>query len=822
MSDPIERLLSQMTLEEKVALAAGSDFWHTTAVPRLGIGRVKVSDGPNGARGAEWDGALSSACFPCGTALAATWNPELVRQVGNALAGEARSKGASVLLAPTVNIHRSPLGGRNFECYSEDPYLSSRMAVAYVSGLQEKGVSATVKHFVANDSEFERSSISSEVGERALREIYLVPFEAAVKEAGVWAVMTAYNRIGGTFASEHPLLASLMRGEWGFDGLLMSDWFGTKSTVAAANAGLNLEMPGPAVHRGPKLLEAVRSGRVSEKTVEEHARRVLRLAERTGALGQTDEPEEQALDRPEHRAVARRAAAEAIVLLKNEGNLLPLQTEGFKTLAVIGPNAEVTTIQGGGSAEVTPHYMVNVLDGIRAAVRDGVEVVYERGCTIQKVTPALDSRLLAKPGLELEYFKGEFADGPVGSEILKRGRKLWMSVPEGLNPASFSVRAWGCIVPRESGVHRIALSSVGRTRLFLDGQLLIDNWSDWRQGSGFFGLGSDEVVAEAGLEAGRSYELTVEFASGAGPFGAFLVGASEPVPDDLMERAVALAVRADAVILVVGTSADWETEGVDRADMKLPGRQAEMIRQVAAVNPHTAVVVNAGSAVEMDWADMVPAALVAWFGGQEAGNALADVLFGRVNPSGRLPTTFPVRLEDNPAYLNYPGENGRVVYGEGIFVGYRYYEKKRVSPRFPFGYGLSYTRFEYGNLRLSTDSLKPGGKLTVFLDVTNTGSRAGQEVVQLYVRDPQARLARPEKELKAFAKLDLQPGQKTTLSFDLGQRSLAYYDDTKAAWVAEAGEFEVLLGASSEDIRARASFCLEADWSQPVREAETA
>lgn len=817
MSDTIENLIKQMTLEEKVSLAAGSDFWHTVPIPRLGIGRLKVSDGPNGARGAEWDGALSSACFPCGTALAATWNPDLVRQVGNALADEVHSKGASALLAPTVNIHRSPLGGRNFECYSEDPWLSSRMSVAYITGLQERGVSATLKHFVGNDSEFERNSINSEVGERALREIYLVPFEAAVKEAGTWAIMTAYNRLNGTFAAEHPLLASLVRGEWGFDGLFMSDWFGTKSTVGSANAGLDLEMPGPALYMGEKLLQAVRSGEVSEKTVEDKARQVLKLASRTGALGQTSEPEEQSLNLPEHQKVARQAAAEAIVLLKNEGNLLPLEPSQLKKLAVIGPNAEVTTIQGGGSAGVTPHYRVNFVDGIRAAVREGVEVAYERGCTIEKVAPALDSRLLAEPGLSLEYFADEFAGNPVHRETLRRGQKLWMSVPESLNPASFSVRGKGRITPRESGTHRLALSSVGRTRLFLNGELLIDNWSDWRPGSTFFGMGSDEQVAEVRLEAGQPYDLTAEFASGAGPFGAVLVGASEPVPDDLMERAVASAAGADAAIVVVGTNADWETEGVDRTSMALPGRQVEMIERVAAANPRTVVVVNAGSPVEMGWADKVPSVLVSWFGGQEAGNALADVLFGRVNPAGKLPTTFPERLEDHPAFINYPGENGRVVYGEGIFVGYRYYDKKRLPVRFPFGHGLSYTKFDYGDLRLSAESLRPGGTVKISLDVTNTGSRAGQEVVQLYVCDPSARLARPEKELKRFAKVALQPGGKTTVSFDLDLRSLAYWDDARAAWVADAGEFEVLAGGSSQDIRAKARFQLEADWAEPVR-----
>ncbi len=810
----LDHLLAEMTLEEQVSLLAGADFWTTVPVERLGIPAIKVSDGPNGARGGgSLIGGVTAACFPVGVALASTWNPALVEQIGAALAEEALSKGARVLLGPTVNIHRSPLNGRNFECYSEDPYLSARLVVAVVRGLQEHGVAATVKHYVGNDSEFQRQSISSDIGERALREIYLLPFEAAVREAGTWALMSAYNKVNGTYVSENPrLLRDILKGEWGFDGVVMSDWTGTYSTAEAANAGLDLEMPGPTWLRGPRLVQAVRDGRVAADAVADSARRLLRLMTRVGAFDDPAIPDEQAIDRPEHRALIRQAGAEGAVLLKNNG-LLPLDMNARQRIALIGPNALTAQIMGGGSAQVNAHYRVSPLEGLLAQAGPTVEIGCDTGCVNYKQLP-----LLAGP-MALEFFNTSDLSGEVvARQELGQAEMMWfMDVLPGVDPWKFSARLTTQYTVEANGEYLFSLVSAGLSRLYLDDALLVDNWSDWKVGDTFFGFGSNEIIGAAQLQAGRAYNVRVEYAfpaPGAMAMKALRVGVTRPLGDEAIESALLAAAQADVAVLFVGLNGEWDTEGRDRPDIDLVGRQNELIERVATANPNTVVVLQSGGPVRMPWLDRVGAVLQAWYPGQECGNAIADVLTGRVNPSGRLPQTFPMRLEDNPAYINYPGENGHVLYGEGLFVGYRYYDKKGIAPLFPFGYGLSYTAFAYDNLRLSADTLAPGETLTVTVDVTNIGRRAGAEVVQLYIGDPQAALVRPEKELKGFAKVVLQPGERRTVSLSLDMRALACYDDARATWVAEAGAFEVLIGASSADIRARTQFVLTADWTE--------
>ncbi|MGH0033253.1 MAG: glycoside hydrolase family 3 C-terminal domain-containing protein [Myxococcota bacterium] len=820
MSERVDGLLARLTLDEKVSLVAGADMWTTPGVPRLGIPPLKVTDGPNGARGLNVPGVgLRAACFPCGSALGATWNPELVERVGRALGEETRSKGAHVLLAPTVNIHRSPLAGRNFECYSEDPHLSAETARAYVRGVQSRGVSACIKHFVCNDSEFERHTIDSIVGERALREIYLRPFEAAVRDEKVGSVMGAYNRVNGPFACEHPrLLTDFLRDEWGFEGFVVSDWFATQSTAEAANAGLDLEMPGPPRRFGEHLAKAVEDGEVAEATLDTMVRRLLWVRERIGALDRDDEPE-TARDLPEHRAVAREAAAEAIVLLKNEGGVLPLDAGALSTLAVIGPNAASAVVQGGGSAQVTPHYTVTALDGIRERCGGDVDVRFERGCIRHRSTPVIEADLLA-PGddtaadrLAVELFDGDdFAGEPLHRTTAPRSLLSWYAAPApGVSSEIFAARCLGTIVPPESGEYTFSLTSVGRSRILVDGETVVDNWQPERGGESFFGLGSPEVKGRVRLEAGRRVELCIEFAKETAklPLAGFKAGCELPTPDDLLERAVAAAADADAAVVVVGLDHEWETEGRDREDWSLPGRQRELVERVAAANPRTAVVINAGSQVDLDWLPDVPAALQLWYPGQELGNALADVLFGDVDASGRLPTSFPERIEDGAAFLNYPGENGQVLYGEGIFVGYRWFDTKRVAPRLPFGHGLSYTTFDYGEIRTTAAEYGVGDPVELSLDVTNTGARPGREVVQLYLRDVESSLARPAKELVGFRKIALEPGEIRTVRFTLDRRALSFYDPSRADWVAEAGEFELLAGSSSRDIRARASFRLK-------------
>jgi beta-glucosidase len=793
MSERIEKLVAELTLDEKAALVAGVDLWHGPGIDRLGVPALKVTDGPSGARGEQWSGR-PSANFPCGTALGATWNPELVHEVGKRLGVEATRKQAHALLAPTVNIHRHPLAGRNFECYSEDPWLSARMAVAYITGVQSQGVACTVKHFVANDSEFERMTISSEVDERTLREISLVPFEAAVTEAGTWALMTAYNRVNGPYCSEHAALISLLRDEWGFDGLVMSDWFGTHSTVPAANAGLDLEMPGPPQWFGEKLAAAVRTGEVAEATLDEKVHRVLALIERTGRLEHGGAQPEECVDDPIDRAIARRAAAESFVLLQNRHAALPIAT-AIQTLAVIGPNADTTVIQGGGSARVTPHPPVSPLAGLRACFDPAaVEVVHERGCFSFKRTPVLESPVLRET-LRVQYFAGrERAGDPVHEEDSARGLFTFIGPVGNGVPDEFSLKVRGTIVAPETGEWTFSLVQVGRAKLSVDGVVVVDNWNPTGRSDAFMGYGSAEAAGTIALTAGEPHVLEVEFVPPGG-LGGLEIGCRPPAPRDLMDRAVALARRADAVVCVVGTDNDWETEGNDRESMALPPPQDELVRAIAAVNPRTVVVVNAASPVEMPWADDVAAIVQAWFPGEEWGNALADIVSGDVSPSGKLPTTIPSRIEDTPAFTSYPGERGQVHYGEGLFVGYRWYDARRIEPRFCFGHGLSYTTFELG--------APTWDGAAVNIRVTNTGSARGAETVQCYVRDIEASVARPQQELKAFAKVWLDPGESRDLTLPLDERSFAFWDVAAHAWIVEPGEFVLRVGTSSREIAHR-------------------
>jgi beta-glucosidase len=807
-----ETLLAQLTLDEKIALLAGADAWHTVAIPRLGIPAIKVTDGPNGARGKSRNGIHTSACFPVGVAMGATWNPELVRQIGEALAEETRDKGAHILLAPTVNIHRSPLAGRNFECFSEDPYLTGVMASAYINGLQSCGVGACIKHFVCNDSEFERFSMSSDVGERALREIYLRPFEMAMQRARPWTIMSAYNRINGVWASENRrLLVDILKGEWQFDGLVMSDWYGTYSEHAVNN-GLDLEMPGPARWLGrERVLSALERGILSEDELDDKVRRLLRTIERVGGFTHPTPASEQANDRPAHRELIRRAGVESIVLLKNDRRVLPLNATQPQTIAVIGANAHWAAIMGGGSSEVAPHYVVTPLQGIRARAGTQSVVEYAMGCPIFRRLPNIETTWLRVPdsdqhGTLLEYFALPDLKGtPVYREYLRTTEASWFGdqVEELPNP-TFSTCLSCDLIPPHSGSYRLGLACVGQARLWLNGELLIDLWNKALMD------GSDKRHTVS-LEAGRRYRLTVEFRwPEAGNWRGWQVGLLAESEHDPIEEAVRLAARSDVAIVFAGLTKEWESEGFDRSDMELPGRQNELIHCVATANPNTIVVLNAGSPLSMPWLSEVAAVVQAWYGGQEAGNAIADVLFGLADPGGRLPTTFPKRLADNPAYINYPGENGHVLYGEGLFVGYRYYDRKGVDPLFPFGFGLSYTEFAYENIRLSTDTIRTDETLTVSVDITNIGARTGTEVVQLYIHDNVARLTRPDKELKGFTKIELQPGSTTTVTFTIDREALSYYDPAIPGWVAEPGEFTVLVGRSATDIRLSATFQLVA------------
>jgi len=836
----IEELLKQMTLEEKVSMLAGSDAWHTQSVERLSIPAIKVTDGPHGARGAIAKGGPPSVSFPVGTAMASTWNTELIGRVGVALGEETKAKSAHILLGPTVNIHRSPLAGRNFECYSEDPHLTSRIAVAFISGVQNQNVGACIKHYVCNDSEFERMSISSEVGERALREIYLSPFRVAVKEAEPWTVMAAYNKVNGTFASENKyLLTDILKGEWGFEGLVVSDWAGTRNTIPAANGGLDLEMPGPARVMGDKLLKAVNEGLVSEQVIDDKVRRILRIIIKSGAFENPEEALEKAIDKPKHRRLARETAAEGIVLLKNDLNVLPLDEHRIKSIAVIGPNAKAARIMGGGSSRVNPHYVVTPLEGITRRCGDAIKVSYQQGCTNHKRGPVISEEWLIPSGgqedrgLTGEYFNNpstgsghrlDLAGEPVLTEVCRELDIIWSGEFSPLvDKDAFSARWTGRFVAPETGTYTFSLISVGLSRLYIDGEQVIDNWTEQIRGEAYYGAGTKEMIAQVDMTAGQSHDIKAEYGKvDASFFGAFRLGCLPPVPADSIERAAELAAESDAALVFVGTSDEWESEGYDRADMELPGDQVELVKKVAAANKNTIVVLNTGSPVAMgQWIDQVPSVVEAWFPGQECGNAIADILFGDVNPSGKLPTTFPKRLEDTPAYINYPGENGKVLYGEGIFVGYRYYDKKKIEPLFPFGHGLSYTSFEYSDLEIGSTEYEIEDSIEITVDVKNTGKREGKEVVQLYIRDVESNLVRPEKELKGFKKVALKPGETKTVRFTLDEDALSFYNPRRKQWIAEAGEFEILIGSSSRDVRARGSFSLKAPPEAARRRGDT-
>ena len=808
----IEKLLAQLSIEEKVQLLSGLDFWSTAAIPRLGIPSVKVSDGPNGARGGgALVGGVKAAAFPVGIALAASWNLELVGEIGAALALEAKSKGARVLLAPTVNLHRSTLNGRNFECYSEDPFLSAEIAVAYIVGLQAQGVGAAVKHFIGNESEFQRATISSDIDERALREIYFPPFEAAVKRAKTFAVMASYNKLNGTYVHERrELIEGLLRREWGFDGLVMSDWFGTKSTAAPVAAGLDLEMPGPARHRGAKLMAAHQAGEVASEAITAAARNVLRLVERVGAFDDPEIAAERADDRPETRALIRRAGAEGMVLLKNDG-VLPLAPKPGLKIAAIGPNATTAQIMGGGSAQLNPHYSVSPFEALRAALPEGVALAHEMGCANYRLVP-----MLTNPA-KVEFYAGTEFAGPV--KLRKNAEEgffmLMGAEAAAISPQDFSARLRSSFTPTRSGEHALSLVATGPCRLFVNGELAVDG-SDWSAGEEFFNTSCAEVVAHRRMEAGVAYELVAELRPHDQPRDIELtllrVGAAPVMGAQDLERAVALAKSSDVAVIFAGLSADWDSEGIDRPHLDLPHDQDELIARCAAVNPRTVVVLQSGCPVTMPWLDQVAGVLQAWYPGQEAGNSIADVLLGRADPGGRLPQTFPHRLEDDPTRINYPGELGHVRYGEGIFIGYRYYEKKKIPPLFPFGFGLGYASFKAGALRLSTHRLAPGGTLTASLEITNVSARAGSCVAQFYVADAKASVARPDKELKGFVKLHLEPGETKAASASFDMRALAYYDCRDKAWVAEAGAFTLLAGFSSAEIVAQAPFELAANW----------
>ena len=801
MSKRVEDLLDQLTLEEQVSLLAGKNIWETVPIDRVGIPRLRVSDGPAGVRGTSFDGP-ASLNIPCATSVAATWNRELVREIGELLGRENHSKGSRVHLAPTVNLHRTPVGGRNFECMSEDPYLTAETAVQYVKGVQSQGVASCIKHFVGNDTEFERMTIDSQIDERTLREVYLVPFERAVKDAEVMSIMTSYNRINGDFgADSEPMLQGMLRGEWQFDGCVISDWFGVHSTTASVNAGCDLEMPGPTLHRGQQLVDAVNRGEVTPETIRDRARNVLNLMERTGALDTVPGPEITRED-PADRALIRRASANGMVLLKNSENVLPLAVDKVRTIAVLGPNAANAMVMGGGSAAVNVTHKSQPLDALRNRLGGSVEIVHGEGCRINKKLPELDRRLIENARIDYFADPASLSDpAATPDKTVEPGtyRMIWFKDPLGRsgNNFGFGARFTVPFTPDVSGEWEIGLESVADSRILVDGVLLLDN-TDVPKGGSFFGMGKHESTRMVALEAGRTYEIVVEVPhvpTGAG-LGGVNIGAQAPVDDDALNKAIDMAARADLSIVVVGTNDDWESEGWDREDIDLPGDQNVLVEEVAKVSKRTIVVINAGSPVAMPWLDDVQGVVYAWFAGQEMGDALVDILTGEVEPSGRLPVTLPRKMVDTPAAEHHPGRNGKAQYLEGRLIGHRWYDKVGRDPLFPFGFGLGYAD-------VTVTGAKVVDSHTVEATVTNTSSRDGVQVVQVYAHRVD-RDGLPSDEpvniLAGYERVEVAAGATATVRIVLNSDVYRTWDLANGRWTTWSGAVELRVGTSSRDI----------------------
>jgi beta-glucosidase len=797
----VEAWLSAMTADEKIALVSGTGF-ETVGVARLHIPSLRMTDGPLGVRVGQ------ATAFPAGELLAATFDPALVERVGAAVARETKAHGKNVILGPAVNIARTALCGRNFEYYGEDPELTARTAVAYINGVQSQGVVATIKHFAANNQETERMSVSAEVDARTLHEIYLPAFEAAVKQAGVWAVMCAYNRVNGVYACENPgLLAQTLKRDWGFRGLVMSDWGATHSLAPAMRAGLDLEMPKGERFSPAAIRRALAGKEIEPAVIDEMVRRQLR-AIASLRLDEDASEHPEATDTVEHRALNREAARSGFVLLKNDLGTLPLDRSKLRRIAVVGPRGGLVD-GGGGSAHVTATRTVSLVDALRAALGNKVRVDFAPGeITPEGLAPIPASVLTpppghAGPGLLGEYFVGkERAGTPKLVRVDPTVDFHWeLAAPApGLPEDGFSVRWTGKLTPPKSGRYALGLRSDDGSRLYLDGKLVIDDWGDHPP---------TLKTTEIELLGGKAYDVRLEYFEG-------IIGASvellwQMADKDPLRRVAQVARGADIVIAAVGDGMGDETEGADRASLSLPGRQDEIVRAAAAVNPKIVVITTAGAALAMPWLAQVRAVLHGWFPGQEAGTAFTDVLFGDVSPSGKLPVTFPKRLQDEPAFDNFPGKDGKVAYREGILVGYRWYDTRKIKPLFPFGYGLSYTTFAYRDLTVS--AWDPERGVGVSLKVKNTGARPGAEVVQVYLHAASAAVPRPEQELRAFAKVDLAPGEEREVTLKLPVRAFAYFDPKfpePDAWHIDPGAFEIRAASSSRDIRLRATVTVPA------------
>ncbi len=788
----IENIINQMSIGEKIDMIGGYDRFNIRPNERLNIPEIKMTDGPLGVRSINGE----ATAFPASIALAASWDRKLVEKVGAAIAQEAKAKGKNILLAPGMNICRAPMDGRNFEYLGEDPYLSGEIAVSYINGVQKEGVVATAKHFVANNQEYDRHNTNSDMDERTLREIYLPAFKACVQKGHVGAVMTSYNPINGIHASENDYLINrILKKEWGFKGFVMSDWASTYNGVAAANAGLDLEMPyGKHMNRGT-LLPAIKSGKLKKEVIDDKIRRILRIYKRFGFLDGNTQRVSKKINWAADKQIALEAARGSIVLLKNNNNILPL--ENVKSIAVLGPNGYPAVYRGGGSSEVNPKRTISVFEGLKELAKGG-KVEFEAG-PVNKLTEGI-SKLSAfytydngkkVKGLTGEYFANMNLKGPpsftrVDTNVFFR----WVyPIHDGFPADFFSVRWTGKIKVRESGQYKFIVSGDDGFRLFIDNKLVIDQWRDQAE---------TQKTAVINIKANKGYDIKFEFYDNQGPaaarLGYYKLGSSL--------KAEELAKKSDAAIVCVGFNELLEAEGSDRP-FEMSKEQISFIKKIASINPKTVVVLFGGGNMKMlDFIDHIDGLLHAWYPGQEGGKAIAEIILGKVNPSGKLPVSFEKEWKDNATFDSYYDKDGdkHVFYKEGVFIGYRYFDKYPVEPLFHFGFGLSYTTFTFDKLIVKKIKAGKTTKIQVSVEVTNTGDKAGAEVVQVYVGDLESSVVRPVKELKGFEKVFLQAGESRNVIISLPEDAFKFYDINAKSWVLEKGVFEILVGNSSANI----------------------
>jgi beta-glucosidase len=792
----INDLLNRMTLQEKIDMLGGTGF-ATKPNKRLGIPELRMSDGPLGVR---WD---SSTAFPSGICMASTWDTSLINKVGKSIGEELKGKGRDVILGPCVNIARIPMGGRNFESFGEDPYLDSRMAVSYIKGVQSEGVAATVKHFAVNNQEYERMFVDVQISERALNEIYLPTFKASVTEADALCVMAAYNKVNGAYCSEnHYLLNQKLKDDWDFKGLVMSDWGAVHTSIPTVQNGLDLEMPFGEFLNEKTLADAVKRGEVNIKTIDDKISRILIVMFKLGLFEHQFSPVPNLINTSEHKEIAYKTAVEGIVLLKNNNNALPLNLENLKSMAVIGPNLPIARTGGGGSSMVTPVYSVSPLEALKNKLPKSIKINYTAGIKLEGDSEPIDGKYFFQPGknehgLFAEYFTNKNLDGkPAVTKFDNQINFNWEDgspLPD-FPKDSFSVRWTGELRAPRTGDFLIDVVSDDGVRFFINDSLIINDWNDHAAQSNTY---------KTHFEKDKSYKIKLEYYENGGD-ALVTLGWRSP-NDKLIGDAITAAKNSDAVILFIGTSSNFESEGFDRPDLKLPNNQVEFINKIASINKNTIVVLTSGSPILMnDWIDNVNSVVETWFGGDEIGNAITDVLTGIYNPSGKLPVTFPKKWEDCSAYNSYHKLDSVSIYSDGIFVGYRHFDKNKIEPLFPFGYGLSYTKFDYNNINVKSSK----DKFIVSFNLKNTGKVKGTDIPQLYIHDLNPVIEKAPKELKRFSRVELNPGEVKKIKLELTKDDFNYYDAIKHNWKVSPGSYELLIGSSSRDIKLKKTITL--------------